>query len=155
MSNNRNVHIAADEPSVGSTLLEAAAEQLNWTRCGVLDANDFRRVLQAIVRAAVGCDTCQGTGTVTETDPGATEREHLEGLSQIPAMCPDQCVELTILGETIWADPERCELHCTVHDNTTNGHDECQMSWMNDWDRSKCVVMWLPRIDLLLGGDDA
>lgn len=71
-------------------------------------------IIAELVRVAVGCATCNGTGTVTETDPGATEREHLEGLSQIPAQCSDQCVELVVWGVAVHADPQT--LRQLVHD---------------------------------------
>ncbi len=61
----------------------------------------MRLAFVAVVRAAVGCNQCNGTGQ----DEFYCEAEH---------------VELVVYGETIWADPDKCEWRCyrPIHVNS-------------------------------------
>lgn len=75
-------------------------------------ANDIRAAhFVAYVRAAIGCEHCDGRGFhVTYPDPGEKLRPY--GTFRQESNCPAEHAVITVLGETIYADTEKCEWVC-------------------------------------------
>lgn len=84
-----------------STPLEAAAK---WCNIGVEIGELF---IEKFVRVAVGCPQCGGTDTV-ECELIWNSGHDCGGEKH----CPAEHVELSILGEIVYADPDLCFHYC-------------------------------------------
>ena len=117
------------------------------------DAEYMREALLVWVRAAVGCPTCKGT------------RVWKNDADMVHEKCPKEHVKLTVYGETIYADPTKCEWRCTTNrarpcseDGKAATASEHNRSWLSDkeyaWYRkTHAPCGWQPRMDVLLGGE--
>ena len=68
----------------------------------------FRTALLTFMRDAIGCPNCGGTGRVESHEPKMGGEQTSRG----SRACPAEHVEIPFLGETIWADPDKCEWRC-------------------------------------------
>jgi hypothetical protein len=130
------------------TLLYGMAHELdNGIRAGsfLWRANESRRLLFAGLREAVGCETCNGMGRqLVEYMPTADRWED----------CPADHAEIVVWGETIWADPAKCEWICRRIEGGrclpgTAGRAVIREEW---YDKMHQNCGWQPRLDLILGG---
>ena len=67
---------------------------------GELPIKSAKSIVVAFFRAAVGCPTCKGT------------RVWKNDADMVHEKCPKAHVKITVFGETIWADPAKCEWRC-------------------------------------------
>lgn len=100
--------------------LEAAAERLEFFSDCVWDepTEVLTDVLRAYMRAAIGCPKCGGTGKWNSWEHGEAHDcddgfgrgviDCIEGFHR----CPAEHVKIVFLGETIYADPDKCEWYC-------------------------------------------
>ena len=109
-------------------------------------------VIETWVRGAVGCPTCKGTGeAISPLYP-------TRGIN-----CPAEHVKLTVLGETIYADPDKCEWRCAAQQSTALLHEGLCLGRSTQTHTSRGIPIghdpkafgcgWQPRMDLLLGGE--
>lgn len=104
--------------------LEAAANYLNARRQGTgyyWDEYSIGEAVQAFMRVAIGCPECGGTGKVL-APPG-----NVYGPNAM--CCPAECVEIEFLGETIFADPDKCEWRAYG--------DHARFRWQPKWSAIK------------------
>jgi hypothetical protein len=101
----------------------------------------MRAALRALVRAAVECPTCKGTGRVKahSTDPS----------SYFYWKCSADHATFTVFGETIYGDPDKCEWRCVL---TEAGCGRPQEIYPHD-DRQHKRCGWQPQIQHLFGGE--
>ena len=86
--------------------LEAAVEALKIAaETKTTFEEDVVEVLKAWLRAAIGCPQCDGTRDVGWLDGNVRRSD-----SGYP--CTREHVEIPFMGETIWADPDKCEWRC-------------------------------------------
>ena len=100
------------------------------------------------LRAAIGCPQCKGSDVIADLEGSAMD-------------CAAEHVEIPLFGETIWADPAKCEWRCGVTQATRPrekfvewhvGYFPCQSYHWGD-DPYDCG--WVPRWDALTGDNDA
>ncbi len=92
--------------------LEAAAQAM---RSDVLESP--WPVIRAFLRAVVAHSQCKGSKWV-RCDKTCKHPERCE----VEVRCPAEHVELEIGGETVWADPDKCEWrHTDAHLNEARG----------------------------------
>ena len=93
----------------------AKAELVAWAyeAEGVRDSLEAtKNIVVAFMRAAIGCPQCGGTNVEEYTQPlGSDSSVTTQG-----ACHAAEHVEIEFLGETIFADPDKCEWRCEVED---------------------------------------
>ncbi len=107
-----------------------------------------RKVLLAFLRDAIGCPDCKGHG----------ERElghHYEtGVAVVFGDCPAEHVEIPFLGETIFADPDKCEWRCDVHLELHDRHPICDPDLDSPYmARTHDNCGWQPKWDAIKGDE--
>ena len=114
-----------------------------------------RAVVRAFFRAAIGCPHCAGTGWQPNVSCLMNPCTHHK--RQCFA-CPAEHVEILFMGETIWADPDKCEWRCDTYGLVYEGveRDECFNVYMGKRqglheDHDDCG--WQPRWTAITGGE--
>lgn len=108
------------------------------------DSQDRIEFIAEWVRKAVGCPQCDGTGGEWNYAP--------PGMGE-PMPCPAEHAQLSILGDTIWADPTKCVWWCARSEvgYTPLDRDEDDTGCrIDDPPHNNCG--WQPRMDALFGG---
>ncbi len=142
--------------------LEAANEQLRQLMPDDWEQEPWPQAfiqltIVAWVRAAIGCPQCGGTGRRQPCVHGQIST-HGGDPDLMPCDGQDDCsakhVQLTVLGETIWADPAKCLWWCTRSEvgyvplDRLEDDTGCRI---DDPPHADCG--WQPRWDALTGGD--
>lgn len=108
------------------------------------DRETARLVIVAWLRAAIGCPQCGGTGRRWKS------QQHGWSGSVTTGPCPAEHVEITLFGETIYADPAKCLWWCTrseVGYAPLDRNDDDTGCRIDDPLHADCG--WQPRIDAL------
>lgn len=122
------------------------------------EALEYMKVgLLAFFRAAFGCPQCGGYGD-------RVLDHHYATWGVVVFDCPAKHVEITVLGVTIWADPDKCEWRCEPNGGMCSqlssyglclGRGKFEMDSRGvplGHDPKKFGCGWQPRMDLLMEG---
>lgn len=139
--------------------LEAADQA--WHDAMVLSHHQGRHVVRAWLRAAIGCPQCGGTmesvATCVQCEEPWGDKESCccpEAWSAMKPGCPAEHVEISFLGETIWADPDRCIWVCEVDViGVSYEHPRC-FTYAGKPSKRHPRCGWQPRWSAITGGDD-